>query len=737
MKTIWMWIKRIVLSLIALISAAATFASTQPILRDIPIPDELSGAGSDAVQPSESGLLREYPEVNGETSAESAELGQHLFFDPILSGDNDKSCATCHHPDLGFSNGQSRTASRSGRNVPTLWNVAYTNALGWAGEDQSLEAQVLTPLTHELEMGANLDAMVRELERIPAYVDLFEAAYGEDAVSAENITNALAAFQRTIISNDSAFDKYANGDFEALSSAQRRGLELFRSGATRCFECHTAPTFAQDTFRIIGVDSNDLGRAGVTDDGIAGSFKVPTLRNVALTAPYMHDGSFETLEEVIQFYADGGGRQHGRDNIDPFVAGFDITEQEKSDLVAFLHGLTDESQLPEVPSEALSGLPTVERRGNAARSAVTRYASRTITGIKRTPDGPFEFRVRPGGSIQAAVDSAIPGDTIVVEYGTYHERVGTDTSNLIIRGEPNAAGDYPILDGQNKLSEAFIISGNDFEISGFDIRDYTDTGLLVEGVVNVHIHDIKSADTGTYGIYPTKSTGVLVERVEASGVDDAAIYAGQCRDVIIRDSIAYDSVLGIEIENTINGQAYNNHVYNNSLGILVVVLPQLTSKVSKDTKVFNNLIENNNHVNFAKPNTAAALVPAGTGVLSLAADNVEIFGNTIKDNKTTGIGVFNLTIAYDSAEIDVGPTPEDNTIWGNTYENNGYDPDKFVADLGIPVGDILWDGSGAGHSFNEDEFVSGFPKVFPGRDWSTQFRRIHHHFLSRLVALVG
>ncbi|MGB1250565.1 MAG: parallel beta-helix domain-containing protein [Candidatus Promineifilaceae bacterium] len=736
MRKVFAWVSRIFLLLVSILSAAAAFAATQPIIRDPIILDEDSGTGSDAVQPSNSGLLREYPDLSGDTDAASAELGRQLFFDPILSGNNDKSCATCHHPDLSFSNRQATTVSRSNRNVPTLWNVGYTNALGWAGEDGSLELQALTPLTHPDEMDADLEQMLRELKVIPAYVELFDEAYGEDALSAENVTDALAAFQRTIVSNNSAFDKYANGEFEALTSSQRRGLELFRSGATRCFECHTAPTFAQDTFRIIGVDSNDLGRAGVTDDGIAGSFKVPTLRNIALTAPYMHDGSFETLEEVVQFYADGGGRQHGKENIDPFVAGFEMSKQEQIDLVAFLHGLTDESSLPDIPEVALSGLETVERRGNPDRSNVTRLASRSETGIRRWPNGPFEFRVRPGGSIQKVADQALPGDTIVVEYGIYHERIGLDTNNIVIRGEANAAGDYPILDGREKLSEAFIISGNDFEISGFEIRDYTDTALLVEGVIGVHIHDIKSFNTGTYGIYPTKSTDVLVERVEAMGVDDAAIYAGQCKNVIIRDSIAYDSVLGIELENTINGQAYNNHVYNNSLGILVVVLPQLSSKVSRDTRVFNNLIENNNLANFAKPNTAAELVPSGTGILSLAADEVEIFGNTIKNNKTTGIGVFNLTVAYEEAEIDVGPTPEDNYIWGNTYENNGYDPDKFVANMGIPVGDILWDSTGAGHSFDEYNFVSGFPKIFPRTGWSMQLRRVHHHFFRSLVALV-
>ena len=168
---------------------------------------------------------------------------------------------------------------------------------------------------------ADPQTMVADVRAIPEYVALFQSAYGlsADAITPEAVTRALAAFQRTLISDDSPFDRYAAGDFDALSSPQRRGLAIFRSGATRCFECHGAPTFASDTFRVIGVDSDDPGRAGVVADGVFGAFKVPTLRNVALSAPYMHDGSMSTLEEVIDFYRDGGGRAHGFDKVDVFV----------------------------------------------------------------------------------------------------------------------------------------------------------------------------------------------------------------------------------------------------------------------------------------------------------------------------------------------------------------------------------------------------------------------------------
>jgi cytochrome c peroxidase len=204
--------------------------------------------------------------------------------------------------------------------------VGYAQHLFWDGRLDSLEEQSHFPLTHPDEMGVtDTDALMADLRAIPEYVDLFEAAFGggETAVTLDNLTYALAAFQRTLISDDSPFDRYAAGDFNALTQQQRRGLALFRSGATRCFECHTAPTFASDTFRVVGVPSDDPGRAAVADDGNFGAFKVPGLRNIALSAPYMHDGSMATLEEVIDFYADGGGRAHGMDRVDIFVNGFD------------------------------------------------------------------------------------------------------------------------------------------------------------------------------------------------------------------------------------------------------------------------------------------------------------------------------------------------------------------------------------------------------------------------------
>jgi cytochrome c peroxidase len=570
-------------------------------------------------------------------------------------------------------------------------------------------------------------------------VDLFEAAFGrgETAVTLDNLTYALAAFQRTLISDDSPFDRYAAGDFNALTQQQRRGLALFRSGATRCFECHTAPTFASDTFRIVGVPSDDPGRAAVADDGNFGAFKVPGLRNIVLSAPYMHDGSMATLEEVIDFYADGGGRAHGMERVDIFVNGFDLSDQDREDLIAFLYALTDESQMPDVPTAVPSSLPVVERIDNPERerAAAINVGSDAAVAESRPPT---TLVVEPGMTIQETADLAQPGDTIEIPYDIYHERVVIDLSDITLRGIPNADGEYPILDGQGTLSEGVLASGNNFTVSHLHVRNYTSNGILVEGVTGVHFHDIFAENTGIYGLYPVQSTDVLIEHTEVTGAQDAGIYAGQCENVIVRDNVVYGNVLGIEVENTLTAEVYNNHAYDNTVGIFIVLLPQLTSKISAHTLVYDNLIENNNHVNFAPEDMVASVAPSGVGVLLLATDHAEVYDNEIRDNKSTGVAVFSLTRsgAFDVNEIDVGPLPEHNWVHSNSYSNNSFDPDPFVKDLGIPVGDVLWDGSGVGNRFNE-EGISSFPPLLPGNGWPDFVQRAYGNILNFLIGLIG
>ena len=236
-------------------------------------------------------------------------------------------------------------------------------------------------------------------------------------------------------------------------------------------------------------------------------------------------------------------------------------------------------------------------------------------------------------------------------------------------------------------------------------------------------------NTGTYGVYPVQSTDVLIERVEVTGVDDAGVYAGQCENVIVRDSTVYGNVLGIEVENTINAEVYNNYAYDNTVGILIVLLPQLTSKISANTKVYDNLLEANNHPNFA-PGGAAAVAPAGVGILLVSTDNAEVYNNQLIDNKTTGVALFSLTGtgAWDAKEIDVGDKPENNRIYNNTYENNAYDPDPFIADLGVPAADVMWDTTGSGNTFDEVG-ASYFPPALPGSSWPGLVRRSYENIL--------
>ncbi|MCA9917009.1 MAG: hypothetical protein KC445_03610, partial [Anaerolineales bacterium] len=463
MSTVLKWIARIVGVLLALLLILFVVAAAIPAQADPDVGEE-HGAGASSVQPSYTGLQREFPALNetavNPTTDAKAELGYLLFFDPVLSENNDIACASCHQPDLGFSDGLPLAVGPDGtvltRNTPGLWNVGYAQNLFWDGRLDSLEAQSEVPLTHPDEMGvSDTAALVAEVTAIGEYETMFNAAF-DDGVTLENIENALAAFQRTLITNNSPFDQYAAGNVDALTPSQRRGLALFRSGATRCFECHTAPTFASDSFRVVGVPSDDPGRAAISEDGSEGAFKVPSLRNIALTAPYMHNGSLATLEEVVDFYADGGGRVHGQENVDVFVQGFELTDQERLDLVSFLYALTDESNLPAAPTAVPSNLPVIAPTENPARAEVAAHNVGGDSGIDLTDREPMTIVVAEGESVQTAVDRARPGDIIEVPYGIYHERVVIDINDITLRGIPNAAGEWPIFDGENVLTEGVI-----------------------------------------------------------------------------------------------------------------------------------------------------------------------------------------------------------------------------------------------------------------------------------------
>ncbi len=732
-------------ALLFLLCAGFLTLGLAPAAEDPFIDPRAAGAGASSVVDGWTGLQRDFPAVDAPAttpqSNDAVELGRLLFFDPMLSRNDDQSCATCHHPDRGLADGQMHPVGVEGRELPrhtpTLWNVAYAGPLFWDGRAETLEDQAHTPLTHPDEMANDPDALVAKLRAIPEYVEHFEAVFPEDGVTFDNVARALAAFQRTLISNDSAFDRFAAGDRDALSESQQRGLNLFRSAATRCFECHVNPTFTNNTFRTLGVPEegvpeeviDDLGRAEVADDAAPGAFRVPTLRNVALTAPYMHNGSLATLEEVVQFYADGGGRARGNGDVDFFVQGFSLSQQEQADLVDFLHALTDESALPNVPEEVPSGLPVVERIERENRVTVESFE---IAPAGEEAELPRVLRVAVGEVIQEAVDRARPGDTVEIEYGVYHQNVVVNSNDLTLRGVPNAAGDFPVLDGQNDFADGVLASANGFTVERLHLRNYTGNGVLVEGARNVTFRDLRVEDVGVYGVYPVHSSGVLIERVEASGVKDAGIYVGQCEDIVVRDSVAYDNVIGIEVENSVDYEVSGNHVYDNSAGLFFVLLPQLTSKVSTGGNVYDNVVEHNNLSNFADADMVASLIPPGTGVLILAADDVELYDNTITDNDSGGVAVFRLTVAFDADRIDVPDRPERIWVHDNQLRDNGAAPDAFLNDLGIPGADILWDGSSWQVRFDQPN-ASKFPPALPSSGWPDVARRGYWRVLDFVV----
>lgn len=295
------------------------------------------------------------PTDNPPTAA-TIDLGRHLFYEKLLSKDNSISCATCHNPALNFTDGLSIAKGVSGalgtRNAPTVLNAAYQPLQFWDGRAASLEAQASVPMTDPAEMAQPHKVSVSKLSKDPVYQGMFATAFGTKDITIGRIQNALASFERTILTGNSAFDRFQyQGDTHALTLSQMRGLSLFIDpNKGNCAACHTlGPQYALFTdgkFHNIGVgvedDGNlkDLGRYRQTNlDSDRGAFKTPTLRNVANTAPYMHDGSLKTLQQVVDFYAGGG---NSNPYLDKEIKVIKLSGQERTDLVEFLKSLTGE-----------------------------------------------------------------------------------------------------------------------------------------------------------------------------------------------------------------------------------------------------------------------------------------------------------------------------------------------------------------------------------------------------------
>ncbi len=319
------------------------------------------------------GLQTAPPPIRDGFSPQQIDLGRYLFFDPVLSVDGKLSCASCHQPEKGFSDGLATSIGHQGkklkRSAPSLWNVAYLERLFWDGRATTQEEQIQTSLYSKEEMANTPENLLHTLNGIEAYQKMFRAAFPRkdynDGIALDEIYTAIAAFQSSLVSLNSRYDRYAHGYHEALNQKEIEGLNVFRSFVARCAECHTPPLFTNQQFAVIGspeptgVPLDPGAQVPFHDKSLRGAFKVPTLRNIEKTAPYMHSGNFPSLHEAVEFYTKGRGHAVPEDETlylhwhiwEPNLSGYEIDR-----LVDFLKTLTDEAFMPQVPKTLPSEL---------------------------------------------------------------------------------------------------------------------------------------------------------------------------------------------------------------------------------------------------------------------------------------------------------------------------------------------------------------------------------------------
>jgi cytochrome c peroxidase len=285
-----------------------------------------------------------FPEENPFTEAK-AKLGQTLYFDPRLSRSGMQSCASCHNPSFAWGDGLARGVgdhmNELGRRSPTILNAAWSEALMWDGRFETLEEQALGPIQAGVEMNMPLEELLERLGQIEEYRPLFAAAFdGDEEITADKLAMAIATYERTVVSGEAPFDHWIRGQRNALSASAQRGFQLF-NGKAKCAACHSGWRFSDDSFHDIGLADDDIGR-GAELPGIVKmqhAFKTPGLRNIDRRAPYMHDGSLETLADVVEHYDRGGIK---RPSLSNDMHPLDLTGQEKKDLVAFMNSLTSD-----------------------------------------------------------------------------------------------------------------------------------------------------------------------------------------------------------------------------------------------------------------------------------------------------------------------------------------------------------------------------------------------------------
>lgn len=279
----------------------------------------------------------------------AATLGKMLYFDPRMSGAQNMSCAACHNPSFGWEVPVETAVGAAneplGRHAPTILNMAWLDTFFWDGRAETLEDQAAGPITADVEMGANLEELVERLSDIDGYADGFEQAFPDEGLTENTILVAIATYERTVVSGWAPFDRWVDGDEEAISEAAKRGFELF-AGKARCSVCHSGWNFTDNKFHDIGLPTEDPGRWAIDDSSPKNkhAFKTPGLRNIAHRSPFMHNGSMPDFESMIYHYASGG---LPRPSLSADMQPLNLTEKDVADLVAFLDSLTaDQAAVP-------------------------------------------------------------------------------------------------------------------------------------------------------------------------------------------------------------------------------------------------------------------------------------------------------------------------------------------------------------------------------------------------------
>ena len=286
--------------------------------------------------------------ANNSLTPARIELGKMLFFDPRLSGDGNMSCSSCHNPLFGWSDGLPTARGNKSkvldRASPVVTNTAYNSVQMWDGRKRTLEDQAMGPMEATVEMNMDIGGLFKWLKSNKGYQHAFEKAYAGEGINQDTVSRAISSFERTIVSNNSPFDRWIKGDTNAMTSQQVNGFEVFLDQKRgNCVACHSAPNFTDNGFHNLGLasygnENPDMGRFGQLPlPSMKGAFKTPTLRDISLSAPYFHDGSAVTLMDAVQLYTDHG---YVEGNISPEVEKINLNKKEMKDLVAFLNALT-------------------------------------------------------------------------------------------------------------------------------------------------------------------------------------------------------------------------------------------------------------------------------------------------------------------------------------------------------------------------------------------------------------